>query len=65
MKTTPKQKTGKNASLNPAQKFLIESVKLYQKTLSPDHSFWTKNHPPYCKFFPTCSQYMIDAVNEK
>ncbi|RAL56541.1 membrane protein insertion efficiency factor YidD [Candidatus Gracilibacteria bacterium GN02-873] len=51
--------------MNPAQKFLIASVKTYQKILSPDHSFWAKNRVPFCKYFPTCSEYMIEAVEKK
>lgn len=32
---------------------------LYQKTLSPDHSFWAKVFFPdgYCKYYPSCSEY--------
>lgn len=51
--------------MNSLQKFLISTVKLYQKTMSPDHSFWAKNNPPYCKFFPTCSEYMIESIEKK
>ncbi|MDD3120726.1 MAG: membrane protein insertion efficiency factor YidD [Candidatus Gracilibacteria bacterium] len=47
--------------------FLIYIIKLYQKILSPDHSFWAKsfNRPPYCKHIPSCSDYMIEAVEKK
>lgn len=46
---------------------IISFVKLYQKYLSPDHSIWVKslNKPPYCKHIPTCSEYMIEAVEKK
>ncbi|MDD3302937.1 MAG: membrane protein insertion efficiency factor YidD [Candidatus Gracilibacteria bacterium] len=46
---------------------LIGLVKLYQKILSPDHSFWARglNKPPYCKHIPSCSQYMIESVEKK
>lgn len=37
--------------------FWIYLIKVYQKTLSP---FLGKN----CKFVPSCSQYMIDAIKE-
>jgi len=48
-------------------KIIIKTVKLYQKILSPDHSFWAKGleKPPYCKHTPTCSEYMIEAVEKK
>lgn len=52
--------------MNRVQKFIIKTVRFYQKYFSPDHSFWAKvrwNH--YCKYFPTCSEYMIKAVEKK
>lgn len=46
---------------------LIWFIKLYQKYISPDHSFWAKwlNKTPYCKFIPTCSDYMIESIEKK
>ncbi|MCD5374936.1 membrane protein insertion efficiency factor YidD, partial [Candidatus Gracilibacteria bacterium] len=44
---------------------LISLVRLYQKTLSPDHSFWAKDNAPYCKHYPTCSDYMIESIQKK
>ncbi|MDQ7008977.1 MAG: membrane protein insertion efficiency factor YidD [Candidatus Gracilibacteria bacterium] len=48
-------------------KIIINGVKGYQKVLSPDHSFWAKamNTTPYCMHIPTCSEYMIEAVQKK
>ncbi len=42
---------------------LISLVKLYQKILSPDHS-WLKHRYPYgfCRFYPSCSDYAIQAI---
>jgi len=39
---------------------------IYQKILSPDHSFWAKTLYPhgYCKFKPTCSEYMKTALKK-
>lgn len=39
---------------------LIAVLWIYQKTLSPDHS-WLKVFYPYgyCKFYPSCSAYSI------
>jgi putative membrane protein insertion efficiency factor len=49
------------------KKLLIYLIKLYQKYLSPDHSFWAKkmNKPPYCKHIPSCSDYMIESIKKK
>lgn len=49
------------------KKFLITLVKLYQHYLSPDHSIWAKamNKPPYCKHIPSCSEYMVEAIEKK
>ena len=54
--------TNKN---NKFQNTIIKIVKQYQKYLSPDHSFWAKNNPPYCQHIPSCSEYMIEAVEKK
>jgi len=53
--------------MNILQRFLIKIVKLYQKFISPDHSFWAKaiNRTPYCKHIPTCSEYMIESIEKK
>lgn len=52
--------------MNIFQKTIIKSVKFYQKYFSPDHSFWAKHrHTPFCKFYPTCSEYMIESVEKK
>lgn len=39
-------------------------IRLYQKILSPDHSFWAKRWRPhgYCKFYPSCSEYAYQAI---
>ncbi len=41
-------------------------IRIYQKFLSPDHSFWAKRIKPhgYCRFFPTCSEYGHDAIQK-
>lgn len=42
-------------------------IRLYQRILSPDHSFWAKKQWPqgFCKFQPTCSQYAYEAIEQK
>jgi len=49
------------------KKTLIYLIELYQKYLSPDHSLWAKssNKPPYCKFTPSCSDYMKESIEKK
>ena len=38
-------------------------IKVYQKFFSPDHSAKKMLYPTgYCKFFPTCSEYMYKAI---
>ena len=36
--------------------FLIKLIKVYQKRISPLFS-------PKCRFYPTCSQYALEAIN--
>lgn len=38
-------------------------IKIYQKTLSPDHGVAKKLFPyGCCKFKPTCSEYTYEAI---
>lgn len=44
---------------------LLIPIKIYQKTLSPDHgplSYFIPTNT--CKFQPTCSQYSFEAIKE-
>lgn len=38
-------------------------IRLYQRTLSPDHG-WTRVRYPYgfCRFYPSCSEYAYQAL---
>ncbi len=44
---------------------LINFIRFYQKTLSPDHG-WLKSRYPYgfCRFYPSCSEYAILALKK-
>jgi len=43
----------------------IQIIKIYQKTLSPDHGFFKFRHPyGYCRYYPSCSNYAIDALSK-
>jgi uncharacterized protein len=44
---------------------VIKILKIYQKTLSFDHGFFKIFYPHgYCRFFPTCSDYAIQAIEK-
>lgn len=42
---------------------VIAFIKLYQKTLSPDHG-WLRGRYPYgfCRHYPSCSEYSKQAI---
>ena len=45
------------------KRVIIFFIVMYQRTISPDHGYLRNLRVlPVCKFFPTCSQYAIDAV---
>lgn len=40
-------------------------IRLYQKTISPDHGFFRHLHPNgYCRFYPSCSEYSYQVINK-
>ena len=42
---------------------LQRAIRLYQKTLSPDHGWMHVLFPlGVCRYEPTCSQYMAQAI---
>lgn len=47
------------------RKILIKFISIYQKTLSPDHS-WVSGYYPYgfCRYTPSCSEYAKRALEE-
>lgn len=49
------------------KKVVIDLISLYQKTLSPDKGFLKKLgiiRNPVCVFYPSCSEYTIQAVEK-
>mmetsp|Transcript_3880 Transcript_3880/g.5335 ORF Transcript_3880/g.5335 Transcript_3880/m.5335 type:complete len:150 (+) Transcript_3880:1-450(+) len=42
---------------NSLKRFMLDSIKWYRKSLSPIM-------PPNCRFFPSCSNYGIDAIEQ-
>lgn len=47
-------------------RMLLGLIRIYQKTLSPDHGILFSHMYPHgcCKFYPTCSQYAHDAISK-
>lgn len=46
-------------------RILINFIKIYQKTLSPDHGLLKYKFPyGFCRFYPSCSEYGILALKK-
>ena len=42
---------------------ILGLIRLYQKTVSPDHGFFSQFFPyGVCKYYPTCSEYGYEAI---
>jgi len=38
-------------------------IRLYQRTISPDHGWYKSLFPQgYCRFYPTCSEYGYQTI---
>lgn len=45
--------------------FFLVLIRIYQKTISPDHGVCKNKFPfGFCKFRPTCSQYGYSAIEK-
>lgn len=45
---------------------VIGLIKIYQRTISPDHSNLGKTQPlTGCKFYPSCSEYSIQVLQKQ
>jgi len=50
---------------NLTKRAVINLIKFYQKTFSPDHGPLKNLHPQgFCRFYPTCSDYAIQAIEK-
>ena len=45
---------------------LVFAIKLYQRLLSPDHSWLRTRYPyGYCRHYPSCSEYSKQAIESR
>lgn len=45
---------------------LLSLIKIYQRTLSPDHGYMRFFYPQgVCRYYPSCSQYAYEAIDKK
>jgi len=50
--------------MNIGKKIILGIIRIYQKTLSLDHSWLAKYFPQGgCRFYPTCSEYTYQAID--
>ncbi|MFA5022316.1 MAG: membrane protein insertion efficiency factor YidD [Patescibacteria group bacterium] len=48
-----------------ARLLVLRLIKIYQKTISFDHGFFSQLYPNgFCRFHPTCSEYGYQAVEK-
>lgn len=41
-------------------------IKLYQKTISPDHGWFKRFYQPgFCRFYPSCSEYGYQVIKKR
>lgn len=46
------------------KKYALICIRIYQKTLSPDHGILSYvRQTRTCKFYPTCSEYTYQAID--
>jgi len=51
--------------LSIPKKVTLLLIRIYQKTLSTDHSFWAKPEKfRICMYSPSCSQYTYEAIEK-
>lgn len=47
------------------KKLILNLIRYYQRTWSPDHSSFKVNHPAgYCRYYPTCSEYTYQSIEK-
>lgn len=54
-----------NFLLSLPRKPFLWLIRLYQKTISPDHGWYKSLFPNgYCRFYPTCSEYGYQTIQK-
>jgi putative membrane protein insertion efficiency factor len=54
-----------NFVLNLPKNLALGLIRLYQKTISPDHSWLKAKYPTgFCRFYPSCSEYGYQAIQK-
>lgn len=43
---------------------ILALIRLYQKTLSPDHGWFSGGQQRVCRYHPTCSEYTYQAIEK-
>lgn len=52
--------------LTIVQKIAVHTIRLYQRTLSPDTGWFSYRYPyGACRFTPTCSTYTLQAIERR
>jgi hypothetical protein len=46
------------------KKVLMATIRLYQRTISPDHGWLSGGKQRVCRFHPTCSEYTYQAIEK-
>lgn len=46
------------------KKFILNLIKIYQKTISPNYGFKIYGNFIGCRFYPTCSEYAKEAITK-
>ncbi len=46
------------------KKVILLLIRIYQYTISPDHSRFYRVNSIGCRFYPSCSEYMHNAITE-